>query len=47
LYGLLGLQFSNEAEMMIYSSEVLEYFIFSFLADFGEIIKDYLVEVVS
>ena len=47
LYGLLGLRFSDEAEMMIYNSEVLEYFIFSFLADFGEIIKDYLVEVAS
>ena len=44
LYGLMGLQFSEEAEPMDADPAVLEYFIFSFTADFGEIIKDYLVE---
>ena len=41
LYGLMGLQFSEEAEPMGADPAVLEYFIFSFTADFGEIIKDY------
>ena len=27
---------------MYFSHEVLEYFVFSFAADFGEIIKDYI-----
>lgn len=44
LYGLMGLQFSEEAEPMGADPAVLEYFIFSFTADFGEIIKDYIVE---
>ncbi len=44
LYGLMGLQFSAEAEPMDADPAVLEYFIFSFTADFGEIIKDYLAE---
>ena len=43
LYGLMGLQFSAEAEMGA-APAVLEYFIFSFTADFGEIIKDYIAE---
>lgn len=44
LYGLIGLQFSEEAEPMDADPAVLEYFIFSFTADFGEIIKDYIAE---
>lgn len=44
LYGLLGLQFSDEAEPMDQDPAVLDYFIFSFTADFGEIIKDYIAE---
>ena len=44
LYGLMGLQFSAEAEPMGADPAVLEYFIFSFTADFGEIIKDYITE---
>ena len=44
LYGLVGLQFSDEAEPMDADPAVLEYFIFSFTADFGEIIKDYIAE---
>ena len=39
LYALLGLQFSEEAIPMGSDPDVLEYFLFSFLADFGEIIK--------
>ena len=42
LYGLMGLQFSEEAEPMDADPAVLEYFIFSFTAGFGGIIKDYL-----
>ena len=45
LYGLMGLQFSEEAEPMGADPAVLEYFIFSFTADFGEIIKDYIAEI--
>ena len=45
LYGLMGLQFSEEAEPMGAEPAVLEYFIFSFTADFGEIIKDYIAEI--
>lgn len=44
LYGLMGLPFSEEAEPMDAAPDVLEYFIFSFTADFGEIIKDYIAE---
>lgn len=44
LYGLMGLQFSEEAEYMETDVEVLEYFIFSFIADFGEIIQEYIAE---
>ena len=44
LYGLLGLQFSEEAEPMDQDPAVLDYFIFSFTADFGEVIRDYIVE---
>ena len=44
LYALLGLQFSEEAIPMGSDPDVLDYFLFSFLADFGEIIKDYLLE---
>ena len=38
LYGLMGLRFSEEAEPMDADPDVLEYFIFSFTADFGEVI---------
>ena len=44
LYGLMGLQFSTEAEPMGDNTKVLDYFLFSFTADFGEIIKDYIAE---
>jgi len=44
LYGLMGLPFLEEAEPMDADPAVLEYFIFSFTADFGEIIKDYIAE---
>ena len=40
LYALMGLPFSEEAEPMDAAPDVLEYFIFSFTADFGEIIKE-------
>jgi len=42
LYGLMGLPFSEEAESM--DAAVLEYFIFSFTADFGEVIQDLIAE---
>ena len=38
LYGLMGLRFSEEAEPMDAGPDVLEYFIFSFTADFGKVI---------
>jgi len=44
LYGLMGLQFSDEAAYMSMHKAALEYFIFSFIIDFGETIKDYVAE---
>jgi len=44
LYGLMGLQFSEEAAVMAAHPDTLEYFLFSFITDFGEIIKDYIAE---
>ena len=41
LYALMGLQFSKEAIPMGSDPDVLDYFLFSFLADFGECIKDH------
>lgn len=44
LYGLLGLKFSDEAALCAAHPDALEYFIFSFITDFGEIIKDCIAE---
>jgi len=41
LYALLGLQFSEEAIPMGSDPDVLDYFLFSFLADLGGCIRDY------
>lgn len=46
LYGLMGLPFSEEAEPMGAAPDVLDYFIFSFTADFGEIMQEYITEEV-
>ena len=43
-YGLMGIQFPDEAVLMSVHPKALEYFLFSFIADFGEIIKDYMDE---
>lgn len=43
-YGLMGVMFSDEAACMNENSAVLKYFIFSFIADFGEIMQEYLSE---
>ena len=40
LYGLMGLPFSGDAEPMDADPAVLEYFMFSFAADFGEAMQD-------
>ena len=42
LYALMGLQFSKEAIHMGSDPDVLDYFLFSFLADFGESIKVFI-----
>ena len=44
LYGLVGLQFSDEAAYIPTHKAALEYFIYSFILDFGEIIKDFIAE---
>ena len=44
LYGLLGLNFSPEAFYTSTDPEALEYFIFSFIIDFGEIMQNYITE---
>ena len=47
LYALLGLQFSEEAIPMGSDPDVLDYFLFSFLADLGDSITEYRLEAVS
>ena len=44
LYGLLGLRFSEEAAAVGLHSEATQYFLFSFAADFGEIMQEYKSE---
>jgi hypothetical protein len=44
LYGLLGLQFDEEAVAIATNPKALEYFLFSFIADFGEIMQEYITE---
>lgn len=44
LYGVMGIQFSDEAALMAFDENALEYFIFSFSIDFGEIVQEYLAE---
>jgi len=44
LYGLMGLQFSDEAAYIPKHKLALEYFMFSFINDFGDIISDYFAE---
>ena len=44
LYGLLGLRFSEEATVMGLHPEAMQYFLFSFVADFGEIMQEYKSE---
>lgn len=44
LYGLMGLPFSEEAEPMEHDPDALYYFLFSFTADFGEVIQELLSE---
>ncbi len=44
LYGLMGLRFSDEAAPMDADPAVLEYFIFSFTADFAEVMQDIIAE---
>lgn len=43
LYGLLGLRFSEEAAVMGLHPEAMQYFLFSFVADFGEIMQEYFI----
>lgn len=44
LYGLMGLPFSEEAEPMGAAPDVLEYFLFSLTADFGEAMQDIIAD---
>ncbi len=44
LYRLMGLTFSEEDEPMNADPAVLEYFIFSFTADFDEVMQDLIAE---
>jgi len=41
LYGVVGVMFPEQAAYMSFENNALEYFIFSFTADFGEIIQEY------
>lgn len=40
----MGLRFSEEAAPMGANQEALDYFLFSFTTDFGEIIRDYIAD---
>lgn len=40
LFGVVGVQFADEAAYMNFNDKVLKYFIFSFTADFGELIQE-------
>ena len=44
LYGLMGLRFSEEAEPMDADPDVLEYFIFSFTAEFVDVMQDIIAD---
>jgi hypothetical protein len=44
LYGLMGLQFPEEAALMGAHEEARDYFLFSFMLDFGEIMGDYMAD---
>jgi hypothetical protein len=44
LYGLLGLKLPTEISLMAGNDEILEYFLHSFVIDFGEIMGEYLIE---
>lgn len=41
LFGVTGVLFPDEAAYMNFDDNVLKYFIFSFTADFGELIQEY------
>ncbi len=43
-YGLMGVIFPDEAAEINKNAEALEYFIFSFTADFGELIQEYVAK---
>ena len=47
LFGLMGLPFSEEAEPMDAEPDILEYFIFSFTADFGEVMQDLIADEIE
>ena len=44
LYGVTGVQFPEEAVQLSKNASALEYFIFSFILDFNEIISDFIAE---
>ena len=44
IYGLLGLEFNEEAHAAAKDLEALDYLIESFLMDYTEIIKEYMLE---
>lgn len=43
----MGLPFSEEAEPMDAEPDILEYFIFSFTADFGEVMQDLIADEIE
>jgi hypothetical protein len=47
LHGLLGLKLPSNVALMVANPDVLEYFLFSFICDFGEIMSEYLVEATT
>ncbi len=44
LHGILGLQFSEDVEMLADYPKAQHYFLFSFLLDFDDVMQDYVAE---
>ncbi|MBC2581306.1 hypothetical protein [Clostridium sp. DJ247] len=44
LYGVLGLPFPEDVELLAGHTEARSYFLFSFLLDYDDIIQDYMAE---
>lgn len=44
LYGVVGLQFPEDVKQLAQNSEARQYFLFSFLLDFDDVLLDFIAE---